>query len=140
MHLPWRFNLTQPSPYLNSNWARCWRAKGKFAAAAQELESAVRIQPDLAPALYDLSRVYGALGRKQRAAETMAQFLTLKAQETAEQKELGLRCEPAIAIPLSPVDRVADPIMDDICSLMGVLYAIDFQKNIDGNVTAADRA
>lgn len=61
----------------------------QHAAAARELESAVRIEPNFAPALYQLSRVYGALGQEQRAADTMAQFLALKAQDTAEQEELA---------------------------------------------------
>jgi uncharacterized protein HemY len=61
----------------------------KFVAAAEELETSIRLQPDLAPARYELSRVYAALGQKQRAQDSMAEFLALKARQSAEQEELA---------------------------------------------------
>jgi tetratricopeptide (TPR) repeat protein len=61
----------------------------KFDAAAEELETSIHYQPDLVPALYQLSRVYAALGQKERAASALAQFLTIKGQQTAESRELA---------------------------------------------------
>jgi len=57
-------------------------------AAVRELETAVRIQPDLAQAYYQLSRAYTVLGETSKSQESQAAFAKLKQQELDEDKQM----------------------------------------------------
>ena len=57
------------------------------AAAARELETAVRDQPDLAQAYYQLSRAYSLLGESSDAQQALATFNNLKKQGTSEEQD-----------------------------------------------------
>ena len=55
--------------------------------AAEELEMAVRYQPDLAQAFYHLGRVYARLGEKEKSDQAFSTFRQFKQQEASEDSE-----------------------------------------------------
>jgi Tfp pilus assembly protein PilF len=75
--------------------ARVYMRTERFELAVPQLEAVVAAEPNLTEALYQLSRVYVRLKRKEDADKTMAAFKRLsnkeKAQELTERKQLVQR-------------------------------------------------
>ena len=55
--------------------------------AARELEIAIRYQPDLAEAYYQLSRVYARLGENAKSQRALVTFSQLKKEAADESSE-----------------------------------------------------
>jgi Tfp pilus assembly protein PilF len=54
---------------------------GKLPEARLELETAVRLRPDLSPALYQLAELYHKVGEEAKAREAFEKFQKLSEQE-----------------------------------------------------------
>ena len=55
--------------------------------ATEELEIAVRYQPDLAQAFYHLGRIYNRLGEREKSERALSTFRQFKQQPTTEDRE-----------------------------------------------------
>jgi Flp pilus assembly protein TadD len=55
--------------------------------AAEELEMAVRYQPDLAQAFYHLGRVYARLAEKEKSDQAFSTFRQFQQREASEDSE-----------------------------------------------------
>jgi tetratricopeptide (TPR) repeat protein len=78
--------LDPSNPLTHYQIGKRYRAMGKFAEAREELETAVHLRPNLAPALYQLGLLYRQLGDQSKAREELKEFETqLQREKTGDE-------------------------------------------------------
>ena len=60
----------------------------RLPAAAEELSKAVRYEPNLSAAYYQLSRAYARLGQAEKSQSVMAEFERLHQREMSDSQAL----------------------------------------------------
>ncbi len=73
--------IDNSNPLIHLNLGKLYRVSGNLPGAKTELETALRLRPNLSSAAYQLAGVYRQLGDQASARETLDRFQKLNAQE-----------------------------------------------------------
>jgi tetratricopeptide (TPR) repeat protein len=79
--------LDGANPLTHYQIGKRYRLMGKLPEARQELETAVRLRPNLSPALYQLGETYHKLGQEARARAALERFEELSQREKTEKQD-----------------------------------------------------
>ena len=75
------------NPLTRYQLGKLYRKMGKLAEAREELEAAVRLRPNLSPALYQLGLLYRQLGEEPKARAALEKFAVLLQQEKTGEED-----------------------------------------------------
>ena len=79
--------LDPSNPLTHFQIGKRYREMGRLAEARDELEAAIRLRPNLAPALYQLGALYRSLGEEAKARESLEKFERLSQQEKTREED-----------------------------------------------------